>query len=61
MSGAFEDETWAEITGHFRDPASRQCVHIPLTHIAFQRLESRAAVIDDCKRRFVVDRVDTLR
>jgi hypothetical protein len=49
-------DTWVEVTGHFFDPASAECRNVPLT-ISPQRLESRAAVIDSCERRFVLTQV----
>ena len=49
-------EAWVKVTGHFFDPASARCRNIPLTTFP-HRLDSRAALIDACERRFVITEV----
>jgi hypothetical protein len=54
--GALEDHTWVEVVGHFGDPAADTCRRFPEPMQA-HRLESAQVVADDCRRRFVVERI----
>ena len=51
-----QSNRWVEITGHYRDPASEQCVSRP-QRIFPNALESHASMRDLCRQRFVVDSI----
>jgi hypothetical protein len=56
MEGTYRANTWAQITGHFVDPASAECQYVPLTDMP-QRLQSKADSVAGCAARFVIDRI----
>lgn len=51
-----QQESWVEIVGHFRDPASEGCRQTPVTSPPM-RLTSLAAAQYECRQRFVVESI----
>jgi hypothetical protein len=47
---------WVELTGHFDDPASKQCRWVPDPHSA-ETLSSAQSVVNNCRQQFVVTKI----